>query len=102
LRDAAWLNDAFQQLRMVGLSDLSATETAFPRLPRVHAERMARSSVWRKDFPTEFFSALTIFAVAKRSLRAEYEKLGIVRIGTRNLGTSELCVRLYLRKRGIS
>ena len=39
---------------------------------------------------------------SKRSLRSEYEKLGIVRIGTRSLRTSELCVRLYLRKRGIS
>jgi len=59
----ASFNDAFQQLRMVGLSDfLSAAETVFPRLPRVHAERMARSSLWRKDFPIEIFSALTIFA----------------------------------------
>jgi hypothetical protein len=60
---AASLNNASQQLRMVGLSDfLSAADEAFPRLPRVHAERMARSAVWRKDFPIETFSALTIFA----------------------------------------
>ncbi len=59
---AAWLNDAFLQLRMVGLSDFAATEISLPRLPRVHAERMARSSVWRKDFPIKIFSALTIFA----------------------------------------
>jgi hypothetical protein len=61
---AAALNDAFQQLRMVGLSDfLSAAESAYPTLPRVHAERMAQSSVWRKDFPIEVFSGLTIFVV---------------------------------------
>jgi hypothetical protein len=60
---AAWLNDGFQQLRMVGLSDfLWAADQAFLRLPRDHAERMARSSVWRKDFPIKIFSALTIFA----------------------------------------
>lgn len=60
---AASLNDAFQQLRMVGFSSEfpSAADLAYPRLPRVHAERMARSSVWRKDFPIEIFSALTIF-----------------------------------------
>ena len=58
---AAWLNDGFQQLRMVGLSDF-LSETALAHLPRVHAERMARSLIWRKEFPIEIFSALTIFA----------------------------------------
>lgn len=61
---AAWLKDAFQQLKMIGLSDFpAAAEQAFPSLPPVHAERMARSSIWRKEFPMETFSALTIFAV---------------------------------------
>jgi hypothetical protein len=60
---AAWLNDAFQQLTMVGLSDLLiAADEAFPRLPRVYAERMAGSPVGRKAFPIAIFSALTIFA----------------------------------------
>src|SRR5205807_4734828 len=58
---AAWLNDGFQQLRMVGLSDF-LSETAPAHLPRVHAERMTRSLIWRKDFPIEIFSALTTFA----------------------------------------
>jgi hypothetical protein len=58
----AWLNDALQQLKMAGLSDfLSTAEEAYPKLPRTYAERMAKSPVWRKDFPIAFFSALTIF-----------------------------------------
>jgi len=60
---AAGLNDAFQQLKMVGLSDLfMAAEEAFPRLPGVYSEGLARSLVGRKNFPIAIFSALTIVA----------------------------------------
>jgi hypothetical protein len=58
----AAFNDAFQQLKMVGLSDFAAAEeAAFSRVPQVHADRMATSPMWKKDFPMEMFSALTIF-----------------------------------------
>jgi hypothetical protein len=60
---SAWLNDGSQQLKMVGISEfISDSEQALRSVPRAHAERMARSSVLRKDFPTETFSELTSFA----------------------------------------
>jgi hypothetical protein len=58
---AAGLNDAFQQLKMVGLSDFLGDE-ALPKLPRVYAEPLARSPVGRKDFPVAIFSTLMIFS----------------------------------------
>jgi hypothetical protein len=61
----AGLNDAFQLLKMTGLSDfIASAEEAFPNLPRVHAERMARSPIWTKDFPIAIFSVVTNFAAA--------------------------------------
>jgi hypothetical protein len=60
---SAWLNDGSQQLKMVGISEfISDSEQALPSLPRTYAERMARSSVLRKEFPIEVFSELTSFA----------------------------------------
>jgi hypothetical protein len=57
-----WLKDAFQQLELVGLSDFPETaEEAFPKLPQIHAERMAKSPMWSKDFPIAMFSAMTSF-----------------------------------------
>ena len=59
----AGLNDAFQQLKMTGLSDfIGGAEPA--KLPSAHAERMAKSPIWKKDFPIAIFSAVTIFAAA--------------------------------------
>jgi hypothetical protein len=61
---AAWLKDAFQQLKMVGLSDfLSAAEEAFPKLPRVYSERMAQSPIWKKELPVDTYSTVTIFVI---------------------------------------
>ena len=58
----AWLKDGFQQLTMAGISEFGlAAKQAFPGLPRIHAERMEASSLWKKDFPIDFFSAVTIF-----------------------------------------
>jgi len=58
----AWLNDGFQQLTTAGFSEFaSAARQASPNLPRIHAERMEASSLWKKDFPLDFFSAVTIF-----------------------------------------
>jgi hypothetical protein len=58
----AWLKDGYQQLTQAGISEFaSAAKQAFPSLPRVHAERMEASSVWKNDFPMKFFSAVTIF-----------------------------------------
>jgi hypothetical protein len=46
---AAWLNDAFQQLKMVDCLIYRRDEASLS-LPRVYAERMARSPVGREGF----------------------------------------------------
>ena len=57
----ATLSDGLQQLKMIGLSDISAgAEQAFPGLPRLHADHMASSQLRKQNFPIEFFSQLTI------------------------------------------
>lgn len=65
---AASLTDALDQLKMVGLSDFLLTaEETFPKLPRVYAERMTKSRVWKDEFPIASFSGVTIL-VAMLSL----------------------------------
>lgn len=62
---AASLGDAFQQVKMVGLSDfLTDMEEVHPGLPQVHAEHMAESRLWREEFPIVIFSRLTILVAA--------------------------------------
>jgi hypothetical protein len=60
----AGLSNAFQQLTTFGLSDFVASADLATNVPRVHAERMARSLIWKKDFPIAIFSAVTMFAAA--------------------------------------
>jgi hypothetical protein len=57
----AGLSNAFQQLTTIGLSDFGASAELASNLPRVHAEQMARSPLFKKDFPIAIFSAVTIF-----------------------------------------
>ena len=60
---AASLNDAFDQIKLVGLSDfVQAAHEAYPKLPPEYSKALSETPIWRKEFPIAFFSSLTITA----------------------------------------
>src|SRR5262249_23889557 len=74
----AILRDTFKQLTMIGLTDYTdifqerkvagssefstVRRQAFNNLPRVYTDVLTNTAVWKYQFPTAFFSALTGFA----------------------------------------
>jgi hypothetical protein len=53
---------------MAGVAEFAqAPDQALPRLSQVYADRV-RPSFWKTDFPTDLFSAITIFAAMLSSI----------------------------------
>jgi hypothetical protein len=61
--------DAFQQLKMAGLSSfLQTPQEVFAGLPQFYADQMMASRLWSKEFPIQIFSTLTILTAILSSV----------------------------------